>query len=72
MIKLICITDNYHSLYGNIYKGSIILSYDNNSFHFNIYENENPHSFRGSRDKAWFMKLEEWRNQQIDKILNND
>ena len=76
MIKVLCIIDNKHYLYGSINKGSIVLAYqvdinDSNSF-IGVYINEKYNSYMGTRNKKCFIPLEEWRNQQIDKILNND
>jgi hypothetical protein len=75
MIKLICIIDNNHYLYGNINKGSIVLTcgsfFNGNSF-LDIYLNESYRSYIGTRNKTCFISLDKWRDIQINIILNND
>ena len=74
MIKVICITKNDSYPYTTIEKNSIVFAYEDafygNSDWFGAYTNEPK--YLGARYKRHFLTLEQFREQQIDKILEND
>lgn len=72
MIKLICIKKNDSYPYKTIEKNSIVFSLEddfyNNLDWFGVITNGSE--YLGVRNKRYFTTFQEWRNQQIDKILN--
>jgi hypothetical protein len=73
MIKLICIIKNDAYPYPTIEKDAIVFAIEDtfygNEDWFGAFTNEPK--YLGARSKKYFISLDEWRNQQIDKILNN-
>jgi hypothetical protein len=73
MIKLICIIKNDAYPYPTIEKDAIVFAQEDafygNGDWFGAFTNEPK--YLGSRSKKYFMTLSDWRDKQIDKILNS-
>ena len=77
MIKVVCIETNKHQYTKKeIKKGVIYLTYPNYFYStwdiIPIFENEDSENLFSTFFKKYFISLEEWREQRISKILEND
>jgi hypothetical protein len=73
MIKLICIRDTKDYYYSSIKKGEIILSYYDYKYGtIPCWVLQQTPLFIGYFNSADFLPLDEWRVQQINKILKNE
>jgi hypothetical protein len=73
-IKIICIADNnllenigasYYVKYNGIYEAEI----EDSSYRISLYPNISGYSV--NIDKQYFITMAEWREQQINSILND-
>jgi hypothetical protein len=80
-IKIVCIEEPYRTpeiTIGRIYEANIVNdSYEITFYSIGIDNAVNPHvmqqyAYKLSIPQGYFITLAEWRQQQIDKILNDD
>lgn len=80
-IKIVCIEEPYNTpevTIGSIYEANIVNNlYEITFFSFGIDNAVNPHvmqqyAYKLSIPQGYFITLAEWRDKQIDKILNDD
>lgn len=72
--KVICIDDSFIKRVqkGNIYYMEKYLNVNRNRYHHNLYDRRGNKigTFYGTRARKCFANKEEWREQQLNLILN--